>query len=141
MGRGIIGASDISKVKEFLKRSTNKIPGWFATIAELDEGREFRGVDESTFYLEYEIPALRKKYLKQKPMHIVFIFMESQSDWLSNYKEDYFLHKIRKNLEQIKKQSLSFNHIFQSGAGSIDNIMKINLSIPTKNNYRHRILS
>jgi phosphoglycerol transferase MdoB-like AlkP superfamily enzyme len=131
-----IDASDFSKVKKFLKRSTNKIPGWFATIAELDDGRKFRGVDESTFFLEYEIPALRKKYLKQKPKHIVFIFMESQADWLSNYKEGDFLHKIRKNLEQIKKESLSFNHFFQAGILTIDNIMKINLSIPTNNHYQ-----
>ena len=131
-----IDASDSSKVKKFLKRSTNKIPKWFATVAEMDDSRKFRGVDESTFYLEYEIPALRKKYLKQKPKHIVFIFMESQSAWLSNYKKGDFLHKIRKNLEHIKKQSLSFNHFFQAGGGSINNIMKINLSIPTNKHYR-----
>jgi phosphoglycerol transferase MdoB-like AlkP superfamily enzyme len=131
-----IDALDFSKVKIFLKRSTNKIPGWFATIAELDDGRKFRGVDESTFYLEYQVPALKEKYLKQKPKHIVFIFMESQADWLSNYKKGDFLHKIRKNLEQIKKESLSFNHFFQSGSMTIDNIMKINLSIPTNKHYR-----
>ena len=126
-----IDASDSSKVKKFLERSTNKIPRWFATIAELDDGREFRGVDESTFYLEYEIPALRKKYLKQKPKHIVFIFMESQSAWLSSYKEGGFQQKIRQNLNKIKKQSLSFNYFFQAGGGTLNNIMQINLSIPT----------
>jgi phosphoglycerol transferase MdoB-like AlkP superfamily enzyme len=126
-----IGASDSSKVKNFLKRSTNKIPKWFASVAEMDDSRKFQGTDEATFHIEYQVPALREKYLKQKPKHIVFIFMESQADWLSNYKEGDFLHKIRKNLEHIKKQSLSFNHFFQAGHGTIDNIMKINLSIPT----------
>jgi hypothetical protein len=128
--------SDISMVNKFLKRSKNIIPEWFATIAGLDDRRKFRGIDESTFYLEYEIPALRKKYLKQKPKHIVFIFMESQPDWLSNYKEGDFQNKILKNKEHIKKNSLSFNHHFQASNGTIDNIIKINLSIPSNNHYR-----
>ena len=128
--------SNVAKVRKFLKQSSNKIPEWFSTIAELDDGRKVRGVDESTFYIEYKTPALRKKYLNQKPKHIVFIFMESQSDWLSNYKEGGFHNNIRKNLEHIKKQSLSFNHFFQGGNSTIDSIIKINLSIPIDNHYR-----
>ena len=126
-----IKASDSSMVKLFLKQSTTEIPQWFATVAELDNNRKFRGVDEATFHLEYQVPALKEKYLKQKPQHIVFIFMESQSAWLSSYKEGGFQQKIRQNLNKIKKQSLSFSHFFQAGGGTLNNIMQINLSIPT----------
>jgi len=56
-----IKASDSSMVKIFLKQSTTEIPQWFATVAELDNNRKFRGVDEATFHLEYQVPALKEK--------------------------------------------------------------------------------
>ena len=128
--------SDFSAVKKYLKQSTTEIPKWFATVAEMDDGREFRGVDEADFHIEYQVPALREKYLKQKPEHIVLIFMESQPAWLADFKSGGFQQKIRKNLEQIKKRSLSFSRYFQVSWGSINNILGINLSIPTNNQYR-----
>ena len=131
-----IEASDSFVVKKFLQKSSTKIPKWFATVAELDDNKKFRGTDEATFHIEYQVPALRERYLKQKPKHIVFIFMESQPAWLSNFKSGGFQQKVRKNLEQIKKQSLSFNNFFQAGGGTLNNIAKINLSIPTNKHFR-----
>ena len=119
------GASDFSTVKKYLKQSTTEIPKWFATVAEMDDSRKFQGTDEATFHIEYQVPALREKYLKQKPKHIVFILIESQPAWLADFKSGGFQQKIRKNLEQIKKRSLSFSHFFQVSWGTINNIMGI----------------
>jgi len=79
---------------------------------------------------------LRAKYLQRKPKHIVLIFLESHSAWLSSYKIDRSNQLIGKNLEQIKKHSISFSNFFQAGSGTLDNLIKINLSIPTKKNFR-----
>jgi hypothetical protein len=99
-----IGASDSSKVKNFLKRSTNKIPKWFASVAEMDDSRKFQGTDEATFHIEYQVPALREKYLKQKPKHIVLSLWKAKQIGFPTTKKVIFYIKIRKNLEHIKKQ-------------------------------------
>ena len=48
-------------------------PNWFKKISELDDRRKFIGKDEKTYYLEYEVPALREKYLRQKPKHHILL--------------------------------------------------------------------
>ena len=72
-----IEASDSFVVKKFLQKSSTKIPKWFATAAELDDNRKFRGTDEATFHIEYQVPALREKHLKQNE----FIFWKDDTHW------------------------------------------------------------
>ena len=131
-----IFASDSSNKIFFLKQSTPEIPNWFKKISELDNRRKFIGKNKETYHLEYKVPALREKYLRQKPKHIVIIFMESQVGWLSQFKEKDFQTKIRNNFVKIKKNSLSFKNYFQESGGTFNNLVKINLPIPTNSEYR-----
>ncbi len=128
--------SDTNAIKKMLKKATNEIPQWYELLANMDKRRGFKGTDESNYQLEYQLPDLSKKYLKQKPKHIVFIFMESQSAWLADYKDAQFQQSIRKNLNKLQKQGLSFTNYFAAGSGTISNIMRINLSIPVKRYFR-----
>ena len=128
--------SDTNAIKKMLKKATNEIPQWYELLANMDERREFKGTDESNYHLEYQLPDLSKKYLKQKPKHIVFIFMESQSGWLADYGDAQFQQSFRKNLNKIQKQGLSFTNYFAAGSGTISNMMRINLSIPVKRYFR-----
>ena len=128
--------SDTNAIKKMLKKSTNEIPQWYDLLSNMDKRRGFKGTDESNYLLEYQLPDLSKKYLKQKPKHIVFIFMESQSAWLADYKDAQFQQSIRKNLNKLQKQGLSFTNYFAAGSGTISNIMRINLSIPVKRYFR-----
>ena len=128
--------SDTNAIKKMLKKATNEIPQWYELLANMDERREFKGTDEGNYHLEYQLPDLSKKYLKQKPKHIVFIFMESQSAWLADFEGAQFQQSIRKNLNKIQKQGLSFTNYFAAGSGTISNIMRINLSIPVKRYFR-----
>ena len=132
-----IKGSDSTEVKTFLNLSEEKIPNWFSTFADLDNRRAFRGSNGSSYYLEYEVPALRENFLIQKPEHIVLIFMESQPSWLSSYEDAFFQQNIRQNLNKIKEKSLSFNHYFQTAGLTFNNIMLINLSIPIRKNFRN----
>ena len=129
-------SSDTSKIKFFLEQSKIEIPKWFERVSESDDARYFKGGDETSYHIEYKIPALREKYLKKKPRHIVLIFMESHSSWLFSFKGVNYEKNIIKNLNKIKKQSLSFEQYFAAGNSSTSNLMKVNLSITTKKNFQ-----
>ena len=131
-----INYSDTSNIKLFLKESKKEIPNWLNKVAETDNRRMIKGSKSLSFNIEYSVSALRDRYLKKKPKHIVLIFMESHSSWLFLFEGENYEQNIIKNLKRIKEKSLSFSRYFAAGNNSTSNLIKINFPVPTTKNFQ-----
>ncbi|MGK5093488.1 sulfatase-like hydrolase/transferase [Deltaproteobacteria bacterium TL4] len=101
----------------------------FEFYASLDELRSIK--DYGPYWaMEYQVPGLRSQYLTKKPKHIVLLFMESFSDWVTRLEEDGFNQITASNLIELRKQSVSFEDYFPAGTVTMHNIMKAVLGIP-----------
>ena len=123
---------DTALIKAIVKeaKSLDNVKQYYDTYASSNKYRSVKQQD-SSYSIQYKVMPLQQLYLHKKPKHIVVIFMESFFSWPFNINENGFNKKVGQNFLKLKENGLYFSNYFRASTGTIQNIYKTILGIPT----------
>ncbi len=119
------------EIRQNQEKYTAGAPASFQLLADLDQRRRVNKEHEHYISLDYNVPLLGAQYLVRRPKHVVLVFMEGFAEWITLLEENQFNQALASNFLRIKEQSLYFNNYLPAGPGTIQNIAKAVLGIPT----------
>ena len=96
-----------------------KVQGWLAELAQ-ENPRTRPVLDQGKWALEY-----------RKPKHVVVLMMESYNLWPSEYTEGGFNQQVAPTQIWLKEHSVWFENYVKAGPGTIGNLGKVLLVLPT----------
>ncbi|MBF0288606.1 MAG: LTA synthase family protein [SAR324 cluster bacterium] len=106
-------------------------PESFTLYANIDHARRVNTSHEQYLNLDYHVPLLGGNYLRQRPKHVVLIFMEGFGEWITLMEEHNLNQLVAGNFLKIKQQGIYFDNYFPAGSGTLQNLSKAILGIPT----------
>lgn len=129
--RLIIYGSSRKRDALIAKATSEDVQQAFEDYASLAPGRSVTKNPKGISEIRYQVQSIQSQFLKRKPKHIVILFMESQNGWI--YQTE--LKKYCPELPLLAEHSVSFNHYFQAGFDTLQNIFKANLSVETPSKF------
>ncbi|MBF0278520.1 MAG: sulfatase-like hydrolase/transferase [SAR324 cluster bacterium] len=120
-----------SEIRQNKNKYIAEAPAAFQLLAGLDQHRSVNRAHEHYTSLDYQVQALGDQYLRERPKHVVLIFMEGFGEWITLMEENQFNETLAGNFLKIKEESLYFDNYFPAGPGTLQNITKAVLGIPT----------
>jgi len=132
--RGYKDWQEFSSSKKF-NVNTKNLNNDFAIAKTWIPNANHKNASQGYHYFSQDLKPSLHHLLIKRPKHVILLFLESFSTWVTEYEEEGFAQAMTPNFLQLKKEGLYFAHHFPPGGGTIKNLAQINMSFLQPRNF------